>query len=429
MEKTKSFYSKHRYMLGFFFTILLAQYIGNFEQIYDPESVVYTYHIVDFRFGYVSKVIQGQIFQWFFHEPTMQNIKAVSLCLFVLIALCASYFLEKVCNSAPQENKMIILYLIIIFCISGSTFHIFYRQLGMLDVYWVYAFVLFLIFLQNKKTWFLIPLAYAFMISVHYGALLCYIPLMSIILLYKAANSRKKDEKKLLLIVFVSSVIIAFCALAFFAYNEKYNLNLTQEELHNYFNSRGTNEYFYYDYAFFRDFSSEIPGVTKKTEEFSIINSSLVPSAFKPLIKDIDTAIFYHISIHKNVEDFTENSIFMIVLLMLSGAPALKFIYSFLRKSYFSFENKLKRFCLFCAMAIFPFAFLTSLLFSYDYARWFAHAFMCCFICFFVIVYFEGENCSLMIKNNIISKPQKVVYLMYLMVCFLVRFNPYRPII
>ena len=178
-------------MFAFALITLLAQFIGNFDAIITPDESIYTYHIVDFRIGYVSRVIQGQIFQWIFPNPSRQLVKRVSLVLFILVVFCASYFLEKLYLSITSNNKSIFLYLILIFCVSGSTFHIFYRQLGMLDVYWVYAFLFFLIFLQNKKTWFLIPFSFVFMVAVHYGSLLTYIPLMAIILLYKASLREK----------------------------------------------------------------------------------------------------------------------------------------------------------------------------------------------------------------------------------------------
>ena len=428
MGKKVNIFEKHKYMFFFALIILFSQFIGNHDKIYDPFSVIISYHAVDFKIGCVSRVLPGEIFQWFFSHPTLQNIKYFELALLVFVVLSASYFLENLYFSAKkEENKQIYLYLILIFCISGNTFNMYYRQLGMLDVYWVYAFVFFLAFLQNKKTWFLIPLSFAFMIAVHYASLLCYIPLMSTILLYKASAAEEKSEKRYLVIVFAVSVIVALSAFIFFHYNEEHNLKMTPEELKNYLLMKGTDHDEYYLYSYFKKFSIESPERELRFDYIELIKSDRLPAFLKKFINEIAWQTYINISLFKHIPYAKQDAVRIIVILMSSGVPVLAYIYGTFSKTFSSSKDKLKRFSCLCAMALFPFTFLSSIIFSYDYARWYAHAFTCCFIIFFVVLKTEGEKLPIL-KNNTISKTEKAVFLLYLVLMFLIRFDPYRVV-
>ncbi|MBQ7654470.1 MAG: hypothetical protein IJS17_05300, partial [Clostridia bacterium] len=263
------------------------------------------------------------------------------------------------------------------------------------------------------------------MIAVHFASFLCYIPLMSIIILYKASIAAEKSEKRYLLIVFAVSVAVALGAFAFFHYNEAYNLKMTYEELDEYLSMKGSENNEYYSYAFFKKFKMESPEGVMHFNYKELISADFLPASLKKFVNEIAGQIYMNFSLLNSIPSLKNDAAKMIFILMLSGAPAMVCIYRTFGKTFGSSKDKLKRFSCFCAMALFPFTFLSSVLFSYDYARWYSHAFTGCFIFFLVVLKSQGDE-LLPFRGKTTVKPEKLACLLYMVLSFLIRFDPYR---
>ena len=412
-------------MFAFFFLMFLAQFIGNGDKMSEGDIVCYTYHLVDYQLGFISTVLPGQIFMFLFRKPNMMIFRIYSFTLLILAFLGVAYLLEKIYLSAPNRHKLAYSYVIGLFCISGGIFHIFYYKIGLLDVYWVCSFVIFFFLLQNKKTWFLIPFCFVFMVMVHFGAFLCYIPMMSIVLLYEAAVSREKSERKYLIIIFALSVVSAALVFGVLLYNGENNVSCTKEQLHALLQERGSDYFCYYDYFVFKEFKSDLLGVTLTEKDFVFIKSESFPVFIKTVLNRFIYQICYNYRL--SVERIrNDNKCLMIDFsLILSLIPIVVFYHKCGKTLYrLSESNRLKKFSLFCGLAFVIFSFLGISIFTVDRVRYFHHTIICIFAFFLYLMFKEKKLFGEIIKSNI-EKIETKGLLIFAVVTFLSRFDPY----
>ena len=421
MNRVKRFFSEHRYMFGFFFIILIAQYIGCRDKFYILNELSYSFHVIDYRIGFVSRILPGQIFLLIFKNPTRSKMMIFESILLVLTVLVSSFFLEKVYLSAKEENRYSYFYIILLFCISGSTFCIFYENIGMLDVYCIYTFLLFLIVLQNKHTMFLIPILYVAMTAIHFWPFLDYIPLMSIILLYKAAISDDKKEKKRLIVILAVSIFFAVAFAAIFLYNEKNNLRYTIDEFHRYLDARGIQDYSYFDYSFYNNAEGVIWGKSFQTKDYTEITAVWIPSFIRRIINRIIWQICNVLAMYKIGN---RNILGLLSTMFLAAIPILSLIYYSYVKFFKLQNNRLKKFCIICGMAIFPFSFFSSVLLSTDIVRWFSHAFTCHLVFFLYILYKQKHLIGDYIRSFLLKIKKSYLFL-YPVLVLITRYYPY----
>lgn len=424
MDKIRKVFSAHKYMFGFFFLILLAQFIGNGDTICFGDEASYSFHVVDFRVGIVSRILPGQLYLLLFKNPSRKSYVIYEYVLLVLVLFCVSYFLEKIYSSAPDAQKITYAYILGLFCVSGCVFHIFFTNVGMLDVYWIYSLVLFFLLLQNKKTWFLIPLCYVFMVFVNYGALLCYIPLMSIVLLFKASYSENKEEKKYIVYVFFVSVFLTIATFSILSYNEEHNIRCSAEQFHRILSERGSNYYTYYDYSLFRGVDVYYAGNKYMLENFNLIKSEAVPDFIRLSINKIATQVYLIFMRYFDSNIFKEKYLVQSAAALLSGIPVFVVFFRCLIKLFRSCDSKLKKFAAFCAIALFPFSYICYIFFTGDIYRFFCHSFICIFLCFLYLLY-KDKKVFGNIVYTVFEKKKSNSLLLYMVIAFITRFYPF----
>lgn len=413
-------------MLVCFAMIAFFQFLGNGDRIVQLHYVelCYTYHIVDFSLGFISKVLPGQIFMWIFKNPTQELYVAYSAALLLILCLIISYFLEKIYLCAPEEYKTSYAYIIILFCVSGFVFNLFFCALGIIDVYWIVAFVAFFLSLQSKKTRFLIPLCFVFMVFVHYGAMLCYIPLMSIILLYEASEMEGK-EKKLMISVLALSIVLSVAFALIFLYNESHLDGWTKEKLHDFINSRGGSIYTFYDYVMFKEMDLTGWGVDIVINKSQLFNLSFLPDDLNDFINGVVYQFYLNFKLTSaSVKGLVHNILWIYVSIVLVGIPYVAFYYKCCGQFYKSCKNKLKKFSLFCAFALFVVAFFGLTLLSLDKIRYSHHSIICIFVFFLYLMFKEKESFAQIVSSNL-KKINTIHLTLFLVAAFLLRYYSY----
>ena len=411
-------------MFAFFLLTSISMFVGSGDTSPTNTVVAHSFHVVDFSLGFVSRVLPGAIFNFLFKDPTVGAMRVFEASLLAVVVLLSSYLIEQLYYTAPEEYKPAYLYVFIIFLISGCTFRMYYRELGILDVYWIYALLIFVFLLKSKKMWFLIPIPFVFMVAVNYSSFFCYIPLMALLILYKASTVTQKKEKAYLLVVFAVSVVTAIVFLLIFIHNEKYNLKLTIDQLHALQNSRHNDHYLYYDYALYKNYNYEYNGKTLHLEYFPILNSSAIPTFLRDMINRALWQVYYNFYQYRETSFFAERIPKTFIILFSACIPIMVPFYKCFAKTFKTAGSKLKKFSVFCMMAIFPFTFLTSVIQSVDIARWINHAFTCCFICFLFLLAYEKDKISSVLHASY-SKIKSVWLIIYALFVSVAGFHPY----
>lgn len=420
MIKTKKcFFVEHKYTFAFFFLIVFTIFIQNGARLPEINDNAYSFYAVDFRIGIIPNVLQGQIFNWIVKNPSKTKAYIYLVVLLIVAVFMVSYLLEKLFLSSAQKYRKYYAFIICLFCVSGTTFYMYYVSLGMLDFHWMFAFLFFLFFLQNKKTRVLIPLCYIFMVFVHFGALCNYIPLMSIILLYEISRSNDKNEKRFLLIIFAISVVVTFGAFGLLSYNFAHNVKMMQDEIHKMMSERGCNYFGYYDYVIYNSGETIIQKQLMNSSWAFLVKNDKVPN----FIKEIIYHVFMNVSIISSGL-FVKWKIGKIISVVLTGIPFLGFFFVCIHKLKKSTDGKLKKFALFCMIMLFPFSFITSMMQSVDESRFFGHSITCIFICVFYLLYVESNRFGEAFSERI--KRTGKEYLALFTVCaFLFCLHPY----
>ena len=423
MKKRFNIFTEHKYLFCFFLLIVLALFIGNSDRIPPGDDICYTYHIVDFSLGFISRVLPGQIFVLLFKNPNMVNFRIYSLILFFTAVFFIAYLLEKLYLSAPHEHKTLYCFFICVFCTSGSVLHVFYTEIGMLDAYWIFVLIMFFFFVRSKKMWLLIPICYILMIIINFGAFLCYIPLMSIILLYKAVKSDITSEKKYLIFICVLSAFFAILFFAVLMYNEEHNDALTQEKLHELLISRGSNYFLYYDYAIFKDYHNSVLGKDVVVHSYTLIKGDLHPEFLKTAINRLAYQIYFNYHLTMGRFALSKRFILLDSTVLLSGFPLIAFFHLSFGKFLKKCNILLKKIFIVCSLALFWVTFLGSIILTSDKTRFFHHAIICMFVFFLYLLYEEkdafADIVSSLLKNN------KLYILLFTVAAYLSRFNPY----
>ena len=411
-------------MFTFFSLILFVQFIGNGDLVPEGNFICYSFHVIDFSAGFVSGVLPGHIYLMLFKNPSIKSFGIYETILLVLFFLFISTILEKLYISAPAKWKNAYAYIIFLFCTSGIIFHMFFTNIGMLDAYWLYALLVFFAFLKNKKTLFLIPVCFIFMVIVNYGSLFNYIPIMSVILLYEAASCKEKSKKLCLFVVLCISVLLTIAMLALLLYNENHNVMMSKNQLHSLFDSRGCNFYAYYDYTLYKDFDVFMPEIHYDFPKISLLESPAVPRFFKAIVNKIVSQIYLNLNSFTASKYIQQGAIKNGVVCIISGLPCVIFFNLCYKDLYMTIKDRLKRFLLFVMILFFTFSFFGSMTFSIDITRFFSHSVICIFV-FFIYLLFREKEIFGGILTNRLKIIKKHYLLVFLVLSFLTRFFPF----
>lgn len=381
IKNIKTFTNKHYYGLCLFaFFIAYMAVIPGECKPWIVNDVTYSFYAIDFSVGFCSRVVQGALYNLFVKTPSPLTVSIYLTVIFIITAGIISYIAEKVILQTDSKYRKTAVIIFLFFLVGPSTFAMYLKIFGLIDFFWVSATALSLLCLQKKQLYFLIvPLA-VFMVFVYYGAILCYVPFVAIILLYKISAEQEKKEKRYLTAVFFAMVIIAIAFAVYFAAFERSNLLMTMEEFDSFMINRGVDagNLYYYDFSFYR-----------YTESFMENNELYLPDAddsvgFGAFVKLILQQLFVAITL--------KNFSYVTLLVSLLILPIVIYIYSFIiRVLKHTEKNPVKIFSLICAMIFFPFVIVAGFCFSTDVVRWIANAFLPFFAIFIYVLYKEKE--------------------------------------
>lgn len=413
LDKTKEkFVFKHRYALLFFsFVVMYNWVVTNRFHLWSVSESAYAFHVVDFSFGIRSNILPGAVFYGLFGDHASFALATVYETLLLLVFFAGvSVLLEKLCHSVESMYHQSILILVFVFLSGPFTFAIFTNELGMLDFYWILCSLLFFFFIEKKYLCLLIPLLYVLCLAVHFSAVLNYLILFSVLLLYKASEENRKEKKRIYILVFVVSVSVSFVVFLYYLYMQAQDAAVSYDEFHRIMEERGSRYFIYYDYEFFNLYNGE-PVVP------SDIFSMNAP--IKRLISLITAKIAFNMGLYAN--DISAYAIrFLFSAIFIS--PLMFFYYKYLRLVFRnSRNNRLKRVSLFFMMIQFPFTVIVGLLFSPDIIRWFTHGFLISYAVFLYLIYKETKTRALVFgktgpRNRFL--PASIYFLAYFMLTF-----------
>jgi len=408
MTKVKEKLYEHRFGLFFFSVLIGYNVIANSMHWGEITDITYSYHIVDFSIGFCSKLLPGAICNFLFGEVTREKLQMYLSILMVLCFILVAVLLEKTVLSEKKENRMQVL-IVIMFLLTGAcTFSFHFEYLVWFDFYWLFFSVLSFFVLMKKQTYVLVIPLMIGAIMCHYAAIICYVPFIAIIMLYKISQTGKKSEKIYLSVIWSVLVVTCVGLSIYLIANETKNVKMTLDELNQFLSSRGVTEenLEYYDFAFFRD---------------EVIDKINMPDtdSYVENIKDIDTeksdiTIFLQMFIQQILVTMTLSDLrlsFEYILLLL---PLIFIIYRLLLFD-FSLEkkNKLKRFSIICAMFLFWVTLLFGKMLSTDTVRWFSNALISMMGFFLFVIYNSGSELRHFMRDYFSKIPRMFIGLYY----------------
>lgn len=353
-----------------------------------PETGVATYafHAVDFSVGFCTKLLPGAIFNLLPGEISSTKIIIYESMLLILFFAALSVMLGKFIISSPEKYRKTAIILSFLFVTGPCTFSIYAYRIGMLDVYWVFLAALAVFFMQNKYLRWLMPLICVTAILVHISAMIAYIILFAMLLLYEYISAEDKKEKRIWGTIFLLSVFVSVAAFGYFIIFEKSNLTYeNMEDFDNWLAARGGGGY-YYDYALYGKYTFE------STETFNF-NEMLIPVKFSPAVELFVNKVLNQILFNFELIKYSNIPPCVMILLLAVIAPLLIPLYRLtavkLKENNRNYPTVF--FCI-CTFIQVPFTLVCALLTSVDVTRWTAHAFTVAFTLFLYMAYKEKET-------------------------------------
>ncbi len=404
MAQIKSFCKNHIYALTFFAFLVLYNFVVVLKcKLPVISGVVYSFHAVDYSMGFCSKLLVGSIFNFFHNEISQEKVLIYELLLMILLFVAVAVFCEKLLKKAPTEDRRT-AFLVIFFFLSGpGTFAQFMRDLGTLDVYWLFITILFFVCLSNKHLYPLLIIPFVICVLVHFASLICFIPFFVIITLYKLSCTENKNERKKLWICLTVSAVSAVALAVYFVMYEKSNVTYTIDEFHKILESKGVEHFRYYDWYLYQVGESELKG---HIEEFEVTQGLWYG------IRTVFQQIQYTVIMLYRYPEFLDNvsKAFMVAL------PVSVFLFAFIIQHIKNnHQCRFKVFVLCLALMLFLATPLAGLMFSLDYVRWFVHAFISLFVTVFYVCYTEKQSLW-SVFQRIIQKVPTLVMLLYFVV-------------
>lgn len=371
--KNAGFFQRHRCALFFFLYVVLYNFIiTNRCQIWQVSLSAHTFHLVDYSVGFCTRVLPGAIYQGLFGVHGNRTITSVyETLLLLLFFLVLAFVLETVLNHVDESDRVIGLFVIILFLSGPCTFSIFVDELGMLDVYWVFFALLFFLCLKSKWARWLIPALCFAVLLVNLSAMISYIVMFFIVMLYKMMT---EEKKKSWIILFSLSLVVTLATFFYFLRFETSNLLLTMDEFNAMLDRKGGGYKIYYDYYFY--------GETWEQElRLLTVPDAGIGKLFVNLINKI--IVNYTIVMQDFAFDYFAGSFFCLVTILPVVVCIYKGIIAAIKMEQ---TNRKKNFALVLMLVQFPFTVILGGLFSIDLMRWISHAFIILFAMFLFLV-------------------------------------------
>ena len=405
-----SFWHKHRFALFFFFFFVLYNMLFSRQHLpWRVDDVTYVFHAVDYRCGFATKLLPGAVFRALFGPLASRFTASIYETVLILLFFAGvSIFLERFLLEVSKMQRLAALFLLLFFITGAFTFSIYVKELGLLDVNWLYLSLLFFCFLDHKYLRYLIPLLYVASIMVHYSAVLCTVVLFSVLLLYRTSVESDRRERRVYLAVFTVSLLLTAGAFVFFVLNEARSL-CSMEQFHEIMQSNKSTFFDYYDYAFYNIYNGEQ------------ILPDFVAELTNPLMKMLLT-VYYRVRFNIFRAGRIGGDVALAIIAGVAVIlPVLAFLYAFHLRRYRAQTNGFSRLCTLLMMAQFPFTVCVSMLFSVDINRWLTLAFLGFFSCVLYVSKREKAHLAELLRQaeTFMSMfPVRVYYLAYATISF-----------
>ena len=371
----KEVFKKNKVFFITFFSLFLYHHLFILDSVVqDVNAVAYEFHAVDYSLGFCTKILPGAIYHLLVGRYTKPAITVYARVISILLILLLSLLAQRVYTALsgpgnvprPKKNNVIFFLLL---CLAGPcTFYYVLQFEACLDAYWIILFLICVLFADNRTLRWGIPAIAFLMVLVHEGVILCYLPLISLLLLLKVAVSEENKEKRALFTVFVLTVIVSLGATGYFMLYNSSNLKVSDmEQLDAFLDSRYSSAHFYYEWYFF---GVSVDGGLQA----DFFPASLYSASASPLIQLFYKAlrqIYYTVTTTDYISPLPQ---------ILYSLPLFVLLVAFLLKCMKRDKNKLIRFLGLCFLLLPLLSIAAGIIFSNDVLRWVSHALICLFV-------------------------------------------------
>ena len=378
MQGVKNFFIKNRVWFLSFVAFVVYDCVFIIGGLYkEVNDTIYEFHAVDFSLGFCSKLLPGAIYHLLVgqYNKTAMTIYIRVLTLLLMFLVC--YLLQRFFNAFPDMKTSTKAIFLILFLTGPYTFYFLLETEGWLDLYWMLFFIVGLLMLNNKVTRWFVPMVFPLMVMVHFGAVICYAPLLGLIILLKYANAENDYDKKSYLTIFILAVLLTGTTFLYFSLFDTTNIALSSpEELEKYFEKRNVDFSYYFRYQFFHD------GDGYGTPEEFFPSYMLTDSESKI----IQFLCFFLQRIYLTFKlaspETYENAIDIIVFIIPLSILFLHEIQGY--KKYYA-KTILKKFMAVCFFILPILCLISIFVFSDDIIRWIDHSVNCLLVGFMAL--------------------------------------------
>ena len=413
-----------KYTLFFFVFVVGYNFlIVNQCNLWKTDYMTYSYHLVDFSFGFGSRLLPGAMYHLFFKEVLPGQLNAYLTVLMMALFLAVAMVLSKLVLAQPTKSSRNSLFVLCLFLLAGPcTFAIFTKMLGIIDVYLVFLCAISLALLSNKYLKYLLPLLFIGMVLVHTGALISYLLMFALIFFYEILKSEGAQKRGYIILAAFSFVMLAGFIL-FLSKYERSSLTYTMQEFNRELERRnhfGSEVYtVYYDYYFYDTFEIQNFNFNQaKAVHLISPDTSVLPRALVEVINKYYSIIVLENRIYHDYPHFY----WQFVLIFAVLAPILFVYYSYWFKKAKQAKGWLKLFYI-AVMLQFPVSML-GCFFSADISRFYTHAFLAQSTLFLYVLYKEKDVFEIKLEKK--GFMHFILLIVYFAVYALTYVDPYQ---
>ena len=205
MKQLKQFFLQFRYELSLF-CALASNFLLFFTKEQIMTDAIYPIHLVDTKFGFISRTFVGTITGFLWEHPTKNQVAFFHSLIVLLTFASVAVFFGKCIRNADEKLRTPLLLLCLFFTVSPYGFRTYINLFDLLDIYWVLCAALCLLATDNKKTVFLIPLFIFLGEWVHFTFFLAFMPLIYILCFNKCLKEKNRNYYILTGIMLIVSV-------------------------------------------------------------------------------------------------------------------------------------------------------------------------------------------------------------------------------
>ena len=191
MNRLKEIIFKTKYELSLF-AALCTNFLLFFTKEELMSDILYPLHLVDVKIGLLSRTLTGSLTGLLWEHPTKENVFFFHLCVVIITFALTALFLGRCVKQADEKTGNNLFMLSLIIAVLPYGFKTYVNLFELLDIYWVMTIVLIMLFADNKKTAYLIPLLIFTGLWVHYSFLLAFMPVIYIMYFNRCVKEKSK---------------------------------------------------------------------------------------------------------------------------------------------------------------------------------------------------------------------------------------------